>query len=865
MGNATGGGGTFTDNNYLVLTNAASLTTVRVGQTSNLTADLRHDNHGTDVSAADPGMPAFTGGDPGQAALTVGYSSVDGTDSNEEASIQSDDEVATATFTGTAPGSGRSTATVDGVSVAAAISVVAPDLAVTMSHTDPFHQGDTADTYTIDVHNLGTASTDGTLVTVTDVLPTGLTPTAADTNSNLNSWNVSFSGQTITATRSDVLGINQSYGALTLTVAVAQSATSPVTNTATASGGGNFPNANNTANDLTNITPLADLTITKTDNAGGSSNGTTGTVIPGNPLTYTIVVSNTGPSDAPGTVVSDMFPANFTGASWTTAAIGGATDTNGTGSGNLSDTVDLLAGSTITYTVTGTVSSSATGTLSNTATVAAGVGVTDSNPTTSATDTDNLTPSADLSAVITGPATIIAGQNETYTITFHNAGPSDAQATLLTVDVPNNTTFVSIHQDSGPPLGGAFAAGATSTFTFVAHVDSNTPDGTVITGKVIASSATNDQNSANNMSSVNTTVHAQADLTITKTDSGGGNSGGTVGTATPGSALTYTITVSNTGPSDAPGTVVSDMFPADFTGASWTTAATGGATDTNGNGTGNLSDTVDLLANSSITYTVTGTVSSSATGTLSNTATVTPGAGVTDSNPTTSATDTDNLTPTANLTITKSDSGGGNSSGTTGTVIPGNALTYTIVVSNTGPSDAPGTTVADTLPTNFIETGYTSSATPGVSDTNGSGTGAINDTVTLPSGGSITYTVTGTVSSSATGALSNTASLTPGVGVTDSNPTTSATDTDNLTPTANLIITKSDSGGGNSSGTTGTVIPGDALTYTITVSNTGPAPRRGPSWPTRCRPTSSRPATPPLPAAGPPTPTAPARATSATR
>ena len=228
---------------------------------------------------------------------------------------------------------------------------------------------------------------------------------------------------------------------------------------------------------------------------------------------------------------------------------------------------------------------------------------------------------------------------------------------------------------------------------------------------------------------------------------------------------------------------------------------------------------MSLPSGSSITYTVFGSVSSTATGTLSNTATLTPAVGVTDSNAATSATDTDNLTPTADLTITKTDSAGGSSNGTVGNAVSGAALSYTITVSNTGPSAAPGTLVSDNFPANFIETGYTTTVTGGATDANGTGSGAISDTVSLPSGSSINYTVTGTVSPTATGTLSNTATVTPGAGVTDSNTTTSATDTDNLRVPADLTVAKHHTGN-FFQGETGAV-------YTITVNNIGSGPTVG--------------------------------------
>src|SRR5262249_50753927 len=160
------------------------------------------------------------------------------------------------------------------------------------------------------------------------------------------------------------------------------------------------------------------------------------------------------------------------------------------------------------------------------------------------------------------------------------------------------------------------------------------------------------------------------------------------------------------------------------------------------------------------------TIKSSATGTLSNTATVTAGSGVTDTNPNNSATDSDTLTPRADLSVVKSDDAGGSSStASVGTAIPGNTITYTIVVSNTGPSDAPATAIADLFSNKLTGISYTATATGTASGFTASGNGDINDTnVTLAAGSSITYTVQATIKSSATGTLSNTATAFTGAG-----------------------------------------------------------------------------------------------------
>ncbi|WP_010466816.1 IPTL-CTERM sorting domain-containing protein [Acidovorax radicis] len=138
---------------------------------------------------------------------------------------------------------------------------------------------------------------------------------------------------------------------------------------------------NNSATDSDTIASQADLAITKTD-------GVT-TANPGGSVIYTIIASNAGPSNAPGTTVADTLPAVLTG-TWTCVGSGGGTCT-AAGSGSINDVVNLPAGGSVTYTVTATVSASATGTLVNTATVTASGGVTDPNPgNNSATDTDTI-------------------------------------------------------------------------------------------------------------------------------------------------------------------------------------------------------------------------------------------------------------------------------------------------------------------------------------------------------------------------------------------------------------------------------------------------------------------------------------------
>jgi uncharacterized repeat protein (TIGR01451 family) len=128
--------------------------------------------------------------------------------------------------------------------------------------------------------------------------------------------------------------------------------------------------------------------------------------------------------------------------------------------------------------------------------------------------------------------------------------------------------------------------------------------------------------------------------------------------------------------------------------------------------------------------------------------------------------------PQADLSITKTD-------GQT-VAVPGTPVTYTIVASNAGPSVVNGATVVDMVPAAITGATWTCVIAGGGTCT-GSGSGNINDTVNLPVGATVTYTLTGMIIASARGSLSNTATVTAPSGVFDPNPANnSATDTDIL-------------------------------------------------------------------------------------
>jgi len=654
-------------------------------------------------------------------------------------------------------------------------------------------------TYTITASNAGPSNAPGS--SVADTFPASLTCT----------WTcVGAGGGTCTASGSgniaDTVNL-PSGGSVTYTAScnISAAATGTLTNTATVATAGGVTDptpGNNSATDSDTLAASANLGITKTD-------GVT-TATPGGSVTYTITASNAGPSNATGATVADTFPASLT-CTWTCVGAGGGTCT-ASGSGNINDTANLPNGGSVTYTASCTISAAATGTLSNTATVAAPAGVTDPTPgNNSATDSDTLGASADLAITKTdGVVTATPGGSVTYTIVASNAGPSNATGATVADTFPASLTCTwtcvgagggtctasgsgNINDTANLPNGGSVTYTASCTISAAAT-------GTLSnTATVTAPAGVTDPTPANNSATDVDGLGATADLAITKTDG--------VTTATPGGSVTYTITASNAGPSNATGATVADTFPASLT-CTWTCVGAGGGTCT-ASGSGNINGSVNLPSGGSVTFTASCTISAAATGTLSNTATLTAPAGVTDPTPgNNSATDSDTLAASADLSITKTD-------GVT-SVTAGGSVTYTITASNAGPSNATGATVADTFPASLTCTWTCVGAGGGTCTASGSGN--INDTANLPSGGSATYTASCTLSNAATGTLSNTATVTAPAGVTDPTPANnSATDSDTITPAA----TPGASVSGTKTASSGPYAVGGTLTYTIVLNNTG--------------------------------------------
>ncbi len=137
----------------------------------------------------------------------------------------------------------------------------APDLAIAKTHAPAsLAASSTTGYFTLTPSNVGTVSTSG-VITITDTMPAGLTPTSAAGTG----WACSIAGQTISCTSSSVIAAGASGNAVTMRVMVGAGLSGQIlVNTAVISGGGEPVgfDGNNTATDAVAITDAATLSGT---------------------------------------------------------------------------------------------------------------------------------------------------------------------------------------------------------------------------------------------------------------------------------------------------------------------------------------------------------------------------------------------------------------------------------------------------------------------------------------------------------------------------------------------------------------------------------------------------------------------------
>jgi uncharacterized repeat protein (TIGR01451 family) len=406
-----------------------------------------------------------------------------------------------------------------------------------------------------------------------------------------------------------------------------------------------------------------------------------------------------------------------------------------------------------------------------------------------------------------------AGANVTFTITVTNNGPNDATGVVVNDFLPPGLTYVS---DTG---GGAYSSatglwtipgtitnGGTATLDITAIVDDTQP---IVNVAEITSSTPLDPSSANNRATVGVLAPRSADLLLTF--------GANVATANPGGSIVYTMTLENNGQDPAYSVDAQEDFPAYPALNPFTSTATEGVY-TPGTGhwdvaslpVGNI-DTLQftVAAPNCACDLVNNATSSSA---RVHTRAVDPNPG-----DNTGSVTVQILSP-ATVTATKTVSG---------SFVEGGTVTYTVVLSNSGPFDQqnnPGDEFTDTLPAQL--TFVSGSATSGTVSNVGN---AVSWNGIIPASGSVTITINATINAgTALQTVSNQGTArfdTDGDFTTpasDGNESTAATDDPGQggasDPTAFVVISPA-SIGTHTKTVSGNFAPGETITYTVTLSN----------------------------------------------
>ena len=317
----------------------------------------------------------------------------------------------------------------------------------------------------------------------------------------------------------------------------------------------------------------------------------------------------------------------------------------------------------------------------------------------------------------------LVGETVTFTVRATNRGPSPATGITIADALPTGLSLVSAAASQGAydtATGiwtvGALDSPAQATLTLVARVDQ---PGALTNNAAMASQDQIDPNPLNDSDAESVNAAPAADLRVAKA----------VSDAAPGvgALVTYTVAVTNLGPSDATSAEVSDVLPA---GVAFVSArASQGSYD---EGTGIWTLGAVSVSGTEILR-LTGRVTE--LGTLVNTATrqsstpVDPNA----ANDTGTATLTSSVV--ADLSLTKTPSVPAAAAGT--------SFTWTVAVVNNGPSTAVGASVTDSFPVPFTGVTWTCTASSGSTCAAPSGTGTIAATVDLLAGGTATFVATG--------------------------------------------------------------------------------------------------------------------------
>jgi hypothetical protein len=187
----------------------------------------------------------------------------------------------------------------------------------------------------------------------------------------------------------------------------------------------------------------------------------------------------------------------------------------------------------------------------------------------------------------------------------------------------------------------------------------------------------------------------------------------------------------------------------------WTCVPEGGASCGSSGIGAIVDDALSLPNGGSVTYTLEGVVAASATGTLNHSFSAFPPSSHSEGDDTdNTAQDTTQVGALVNLVVALD--------AEPATALPGDAFTLVARVENRGPSGVgTGIDLTHALPDEILDPVWTCVPEGGAS-CGSSGVGAIvDDALSLPSGGSVTYTLEGVVAASATGTLNHSFSAFP--------------------------------------------------------------------------------------------------------
>ena len=169
---------------------------------------------------------------------------------------------------------------------------------------------------------------------------------------------------------------------------------------------------------------------------------------------------------------------------------------------------------------------------------------------------------ADLSVTMSDvPDTVLVGNTLAYTVTVQNRGPSNANGVVASATLPPGVVFTSATPDQGgcnQKLGtvtcdlGAIDSGAGARVTIAVTPVAPT-GGTTINNTVSVAANETDSDNSNNSATLSTSVVRNSDIFVT-----------TRAAPDPvrvGDVLTYAVTVTNNGPSQSTGVVLSIALP----------------------------------------------------------------------------------------------------------------------------------------------------------------------------------------------------------------------------------------------------------------------------------------------------------------